>query len=437
MKPLSYFKKVFYPLVIALLGLALFSGLQAQQVLDQIVALVGDQIILQSELDFQLQLYLAQTSQKTKDPGRLAELKAQLLDQMINDRLILAQAEQDTSLRLNPKEVEAALEEHLQRIKSQFPSEEEFIEQLSQENLTVRELRVKYKSEVRSQILKEKLISQRLSKVTVSSKEVKDFYAAYQDSLPEQPASVKLSHILLLVKPSQKTLDSLRSLAEQIRQKAQSGEDFASLAQSYSQDPTANQGGDLGFFGRGELDSTFEKVAFSLAPGEISGVVNTIYGFHIIKLEERKSDQVHARHILILSAPSPADQEKTEGLADSLYNLLQAGADFPTLAGEYSDDLTSQKLGGDLGWVAVEVLEPIFKKALEDLKPGEVSPPTKSQYGIHIFKLQDRQESKRLTLEEDRDKIKELARRYKTGQEIQKWVAELRKKIYVEVRPSG
>jgi len=419
-------------------GMALFPvTLQAQQVIDRIMAVVGDQIILQSDLNFQLQLYLAQTGQKPQDSAQLKALKNQLLDQMINDRLILAQAEKDTTLNVAPKEVEAALEEHLQRIRSQFTSEEEFLQQLSQENLTVRELKIKYKPDVRSQLLKEKLISQKLGKVTVSTKEVRDFYNNYRDSLPSQQEAFRLSHILLQVKPGQKTLDSLRSLAEDIRQKALAGADFASLAQAYSQDPTSKSGGDLGFFSRGELDSTFEKVAFSLAPGEISGVVKTQFGFHIIKVEERKEEQVHARHILILDAPSASDEQTVQHLADSLYQLLQSGADFAALAKEFSSDVGSQKLGGDLGWVPVANLEPVFRQALDNLKPGEITRPFKSPYGIHIFNLQDRQEARPLTLEEDWDSIKELARRHKTGQEIQKWVADLRKNIYVEVKETG
>jgi len=418
--------------------LALSSAvLPAQQVIDRIVAVVGDQIILQSDMNFQLQLYLAQTGQKSQDPSQLKALKNQLLNQMINDRLILAQAEKDTTLNVTPKEVEVALEEHLQRIRSQFASEEEFLQQLSQENLTVRELKIKYKPDVRSQLLKEKLISQKLGKVTVSSKEVRDFYNNYRDSLPPQQAAYKLSHILLQIKPSQKALDSLRSLTEDVRQKALAGADFATLAQTYSQDPTSKNGGDLGFFGRGELDSTFEKVAFSLAPGEISGVVKTQFGFHIIKTEERKGDQVHVRHILILGNPSASDEQLVQRLADSLYQLLNNGADFAALAKEFSNDAGSQKLGGDLGWVPVVNLEPVFQQALGNLKPGEITPPFKSPYGIHIFKLQDQQEAKPLTLDQDWDSIKELARRYKTGQEIQKWVADLRKKIYVEVKETG
>ncbi|OGC76712.1 MAG: hypothetical protein A2Z27_02885 [candidate division Zixibacteria bacterium RBG_16_50_21] len=422
---------------LGLLGLLSVPVSRAEQILDRIIAVVGDQIILQSELEFQLQVYLAQTGQKIDEPARMRMLKSQLLEQMINDRLIQTQAEKDTTLRVTPHEVEVALEEHLQKIKSQFSSEEEFSQKLAEENLTVRELKIKYRQDVRSQILKERLINQRLAKVTVSAKEVRDFYNAYRDSLPSQPASVKLSHILLPMKPSQKTLDSLESFAESIRQKALAGEDFSFLAQTHSQDPTAKTGGDLGFFSRGELDSTFERVAFSLAPGEISGVVSTAYGFHLIKVEERKADQVRARHILILTTPSAEDQSRAERLADSLYQLLESGADFGSLAQEFSGDPTSQKLGGDLGWVAVEVLEPVFLKAISDLKPGEISPPTKSQYGIHIFKLQERQEKRELTLEDDWDSVKELAKRHKTGEEIQKWVADLRKKIYVEVKPES
>jgi peptidyl-prolyl cis-trans isomerase SurA len=409
---------------------------EAQQVIDRIVAVVGEQIILQSELDFQLQLLVAQTGQKPTSEVQLRDLKRRLLDQMINDRLILAQAEKDTSLSITSKEIETALEEHLQRIRSQFASEEEFLQQLSQENLSVRELKIKYRADMRAQILKEKLIGQKLGRVTVSAKEVRDFYQQYQDSLPVQQAGLKLSHILLEVLPTQKTLDSLRSLMEDIRQKASAGADFSTLAKAYSQDPTAQTGGDLGFFGRGELDSAFEKVAFSLSPGEISGVVRTQVGFHLIKVEERKAGQVRTRHILIFASPSADDEREVQKLADSLYLLLKNGADFGALAQKFSNDVGSQKLGGDLGWVNVEVLEPVFKQALANLQIEEITAPFKSPYGIHIFKLQDKRDSRRLTLEQDWDSIKEMAKRHKTGQEIQKWVADLRQKIYLEVKES-
>lgn len=424
--------------VIEFLFLSAFnSAARAQQVIDRIVAIVGEQIILQSELDFQLQLLLAQTGQKPGSEAQLKEMKRELLEQMINDRLILTQAEKDTSLSVTPKEIETALEEHLQRIRSQFASEEDFLQQLSQENLSVRELKIKYRLDVRAQLLKEKLMRQKLGKVTVSAKEVRDFFQQYQDSLPNQQAGMKLSHILLEVQPGPKTLDSLRSFLEDIRLQAIAGADFSTLAKTYSQDLTAKNGGDLGFFSRGELDSSFERVAFSLNPGEISGVTRTQFGFHLIKIEERKADQVRARHILILASPSAEDEREVQNLADSLYQLLKDGADFGVLAQEFSDDVGSQKLGGDLGWVNVEVLEPVFKQALANLPIGEITAPFRSPYGIHIFKLWDKRESRRLSLEEDWDTIKELARRHKTGQEIQKWVADLRQRIYLEVKGSA
>ncbi len=432
MRPLFAF------LLIGVLFLVPFgSAARAQQVIDRIVAIVGEQIILQSELDFQLQLLLAQTGQKPGSEAQLKEMKRELLEQMINDRLILAQAEKDTSLSVTPKEIETALEEHLQRIRSQFASEEEFLQQLSQENLSVRELKIKYRPDVRAQILKEKLMGQRLGKVTVAAKEVRDFFQQYQDSLPAQQAGMKLSHILLEIQPGPQTLDSLRSFLEDIRQQALAGADFSTLAKTYSQDLTAKNGGDLGYFGQGELDSTFERAAFSLNPGEISGIIRTQFGFHLIKVEERQADRVRARHILLLASPSAEDERKVQNLTDSLYQLLKNGADFGALAQEFSDDIGSQKLGGDLGWVNVEILESVFKQALSDLPIGEITAPFKSPYGIHIFKLWDKRESRRLSLEEDWDTIKELARRHKTGQEIQKWVAGLRQKIYLEVKESA
>jgi peptidyl-prolyl cis-trans isomerase SurA len=143
---------------------------------------------------------------------------------------------------------------------------------------------------------------------------------------------------------------------------------------------------------------------------------------------------VHARHILILIRPSRQDSLRTEQLADSLYQLLQQGADFSELAKQFSDDQESKKLGGELGWYPVAQMTPEFKQGLENLQVGEVSRPLGSPSGIHLVKLLDKREERKLTLDEDWDAIKDMVRRKKTNELVQQWVQKLRQDIYVDIR---
>jgi peptidyl-prolyl cis-trans isomerase SurA len=280
----------------------------------------------------------------------------------------------------------------------------------------------------------DRLVASKLSKVSVATREVKDFYQTYKDSIPDQPEAVKLSHILLEIKPSQETKDSLRRKAEMVLKLAKKGNDFAQLASLYSDDPTGKEGGDLGFFRKGDMIPKFEEVAFALKPGEISKVVETEFGYHIIKVEEKKDDLLHARHILILVRPSQKDSLRTREPADSLYHQLLEGSDFGELAKKFSTDEESKKLGGELGWYPVDQMTPEFREGVKDLQIGNVSPPLESQFGIHILKVLDRREQKKLTLEDDWDAIKDMVRRKKTNELVAKWVEKMRQDTYVEIR---
>jgi peptidyl-prolyl cis-trans isomerase SurA len=407
---------------------------KAAEVLDRIVAVVGNQIILESELQAQLALYATQLGIDLKDDQKRKELEKEILEQMINDNLLLIQAQKDTTIEVSSKEVESAVEEQMKKVKSQFSSEEAFQDQLKAEQLTENELKKKYREQIKKQMLIDRLTSKKLSRVSVSNKEVRDFYQAYKDSIPDQPESIKLSHILLEIKPGQSTLDSLKKKAEMVLDLVKKGEDFAKLAEEYSDDPSSKNGGDLGFFKKGDMIEKFEKAAFSLNPGETSDVVETEFGYHIIKVEEKKDDLVHARHILILVRPSREDTIRVEDLADTLYDKLLKGADFEELAKEYSADEESRKMGGELGWYPVAQMTPEFKEGVKDLNIGEISRPIKSQFGIHILKVLDKKEQRKLTLEDDWDTIKDMARRKKTNQEVEKWVEKMRQETYVEIR---
>jgi len=419
-------------LVVCLFHL-LSDGSSAQQILDRIVAVVGDEIISDSELELQLTLYDNQMGIEVTSEAQKNQLKAEMLEQMVNDRVLLLAAQKDTTIQVSSKEVEESVKGQLDRVKSEF-TEEEFKAQLKAEGLTESELKKRYREQTREKMMTDRLIGSKLSRVSVSTREVKDFYQIYKDSIPDQPEAVKLSHILLEIGASPETLDSLKSKAERIRESAQSGEDFARLASAHSDDPSGERGGDLGFFKKGDMIPKFEEVAFALNPGEISQVVETQFGYHIIKVEEKRDEEVHARHILLLVTSSLRDTMRTEQLADSLHQLLMEGADFAELAKQFSSDEESKKMGGELGWYPVEQMTPEIKEGVADLETGQISQPLKSPFGIHILKALDRREGRKLTLEDDWDTLKDMVRRKKTNEVVTEWVEKLRQEIYVEIR---
>ncbi|OGC95087.1 MAG: hypothetical protein A2W25_04810 [candidate division Zixibacteria bacterium RBG_16_53_22] len=402
--------------------------------LDRIVAVVDKEIILESELESQLQMLAMQNRLDLSKQAFKDSLANLLLDRMIEDKVILVEAERDTSISVTNKEVETALNSQIDRIKSQFASEDVFLTQLQAEGLTLKELRNQYRDEIRNQLLKEKLIQKRLEKVRVSSGEVKEFYEANKDSLPEKPAGVRLAHILLNTQPGPQTEDSLFQYASLIRRKAMEGEDFAILAKTYSEDPTSENGGDLGWFSKGQMVAEFEEAAFILQPGQISDVVRTQFGFHVIKCTGRREDKVRASHILIRVAPSQEDMDAKLALADSIYGLIQNGAGFGELATQFSDDENSNRQSGELGWYGADDLLPAFREALAQIDIGQVSRPVVSDFGIHLVKLEERRDSSPIDPKEDYDTLEEMARRDKTQKQIQEWISRISEGLYIDKR---
>ena len=294
---------------------------------EKIVAAVGDRVILSSELTNQVQMYmLSAGNQSGLDPNKVAH---DVLQQMINDELILLAAKDDTSITASDAEIQAGLDEHIASLVSRFPSEEAFVEQLQREGLTKHSLEKRYRPEIRDQILKQKIINRKLSKITVSRQESDDFFARHKDSLPEMPGKIRLAHILVKFKVSQQTDDSVKQLAEEARQQALQGKDFAEIATGFITRAPGVVGGRIGFIRREEVVPEFGRAAFNMQAGEISGLIKTEYGWHIVKCFTRFKDSVDVAQVLFPVAPSPADSTRALMVADSLYKELKNGADFP------------------------------------------------------------------------------------------------------------
>ncbi|HDI52426.1 MAG TPA: hypothetical protein ENF45_07325 [Bacteroidetes bacterium] len=282
----------------------------------------------------------------------------------------------------------------------------------------------------------EKLQQQKLQEVKITRQEVEQFYQTNRDSLPELKESVEISHILLQVTPGAESKQQAREKIAGILERLRSGEDFAELARQYSEDPgSAAKGGELGFIQRGDFVKDFEEKAFALQPGQISDIVETQFGFHIIQMLERRGEKINVRHILIRTRPTKADEERTLKLLLAIRDSCLAGADFAEMAKRYSNDETTADKGGYLGWFEVEKLQlPEFKSVVKELKIGEISQPFRTRFGYHIVKLLNRREGGKLSLQRDWEQIEQWALMDKRSRAMQKWVEELKKNLYIEIK---
>jgi peptidyl-prolyl cis-trans isomerase SurA len=248
--------------------------------------------------------------------------------------------------------------------------------------------------------------------------------------------TVDISHILLQIKPGTESQSAALEKIDEIKKRLNNGEDFGQLAAEFSEDPaSAQREGDLGFTKRGDFVQEFEEVAFGLEPDEVSDVVQTQFGFHIIKLIERRGEQIRTSHILIRLTPTEEDERSIIEKLNEIREEIIAGAPFDSMAVEYSDDENVQEDRGHLGvWEVDKLAIPAFKREVVDLEPGDISEPFKTEYGYHILKLNTHKPARNLTLEEDWEQIQQIALNYKMEQEYSKWIAEIKKDIPIEYR---
>lgn len=432
-------QKVFKQCFVVVVGCALIMGINrprpaaAQEVLDRIVAVVDDQVILQSELlQYAYSLAVQLGIDPRKQPDKFNELRDGALQSLIAQKVLLTKARED-SVTVEARQVDQVLDERLKGMIDQLGSEEKVEEYFGQ---PLRKVKRTLRENIEEGLLVRNLQQSRFRSIKISRREVEDFYHAMKDSLPGVKAAVHLRHILLNITAGEAAVKAARVKIDTLLQRVRNGEDFAKLARLYSEDPgSAAKGGELGLIQRGDFVKEFEETAFALQPNEISGVVRTQFGFHLIQLIDRRGEKVNARHILIRLATSANDEKETATFAGQLRDDILAGKiTFEDAAKKYSTDQTSNEKGGDLGWFEAEQLQvPAFREAAKTLKVGEISQPLKTQYGFHIIRLEERRDPRQFTLDQDWQQIHEMALNAKGEKEFQAWVETLKKQMYIRV----
>jgi peptidyl-prolyl cis-trans isomerase SurA len=410
----------------------LICRLHGQEPIDGIVAVVGDQIILKSEIQQMAQFYAFQMGiNPVEQKDKFHALKNEILQNLIDDRILLVKANEDT-ITVDDQKVEAELENRIQAMIQQLGSKEKLEAQFG---APIKKIKRDNREEVKKMLIVRELQNKKFHGLQVSRREVEAFYESVIDSLPDKKPMVRLSQILLRIHPGEasrgEALDRIRAIQERLKH----GEDFSELAKQYSEDPgTAKRGGELGFVERGTLFPSFEEAAFKLDAGQTSDIVETPIGFHLIQMIENRGDKINVRHILIRIEKSSADDKQVYERLNEIRKRALDGEDFNKLAQECSDDSTTKAQGGELGWFALDDIQiDEFKNAVDTLKIGEISAPFQTQFGYHIVKLEDKREKRKYNLQEDYDDFKMKALEAKMQKLRKQWIEELKKTIYVKV----
>lgn len=407
------------------------------QVVDRVVAVVGNRPILASQVDEALFQRQGQTP-LPQSPDSIAQLRRTVLNDLVDTELLVQAALRDTMIQLTDAEVAEAVERQYRSVRGRFASENEFRSELRRAGFpTPEEYRRWLTDEQRRELLQTRLIEARraagdISEVQPTEQEVRAYYERFRSQLGQRPATVSFQQIVVSPRPTAAALERARVIADSIAVELRKGADFATAARRFSASPEGQQGGSLGWFRRGRMVPEFEQVAFALKPGQISDPVKTTFGWHVIQVERVQPGEVNARHVLIAPDLTDADRDQARQLADSLYRLILAGASFDSLQRIHHDPAQPREAPN----VPLENLPEPYREPLDGAAAGTILPPflatdQAGRGGYAIVSITGRLGAGEVRYEDVRDRI-----RAQLAQElaIRRYVDRLKRSAYVEVR---
>ncbi len=434
---LKFINKILFTGLFHLLVVSSHCVAQPGQIIDQVVAVIGSKILLKSEVETQ---YL-QIIEQGNTPGEA--LKCRIVEQLLVNKLLLNQAILD-SVEITDAQVDNELDRRIGYMVNQIGSEarlEEYYEK------SIVEIRDEFKPLIKEQLLVQSMQSDVTKNITVAPADVKEFFNSIPpDSLPFINAEIAYAQIVIKVPVSEEEKQKVKAKLETYRQRVLGGEDFATLAVLYSQDGSSRNGGELGFVNRGELVPEFESSAFKLRKGEVSEIVETKFGFHIIQLIERRGEQINVRHILIKPTFGTADINKTFSRADSIYQkIISDSLSFSEAAQRYSNDSESRFNGGNVvnpkaGTTRFESdeVDPGVFFQLDKMNVGDISAPIQSlsaegNTAFRILYLKSRSAPHAANLTTDYQRIQQAAMTEKENKVLMDWVQKKKQTTFIQV----
>tara|TARA_B100000809_G_scaffold199394_1_gene199376 strand:- start:3462 stop:4811 length:1350 start_codon:yes stop_codon:yes gene_type:complete len=422
--------KINKAIILTVLVLVTFLTVKAQDsgsVIDKVIAVIGSNVILKSDLESQIVSMRAQ--------GVLIDdnIRCELLEELLFQKLLLHQAEID-SVTVSEKEVESEIDRRMNYFIAQIGSEKK-LEQYYKKSIL--EIKEEFRIIVKDQMVSQRMQSKITSSAEVTPKEVKTYFNGLnKDSVPTVESEVEYAQILFNAKQSFKQKKAAKDRIDKFRNRIIDGEDFSTIAILYSDDEgSAKKGGELSFMGRAELVPEFSVTAFKLKTKAVSEVIETEFGFHIMQLIERRGQKVNVRHILVKIKVDEDEVLIAKNLADSVYNLLSTDTlTFEELAAKYSDDKQTKKSRGIVvnpntgtALFSIDQVNPQVYYTIDKMKPGEIFKPVPSQErdggkGYRIIKLIAKTDPHKASFENDYSKVQAAALANKQNSATKKWI---------------
>jgi len=404
------------------------------QLLDRVVALVNDGLVLDSELDLQTREISARLRAQNVTLPSFDVMRQQVLDRLVLEE-IQAQRADRAGIKVSDEQINAAMDDIAKR---QNITLEQLPAKLAADGIGYAEYRIELKREIARQILRSRDVIQR---ITITPHEL-DQYLEHQRKTASAANEYNVSHILIPVaqdaNPAQLALISKR--AQDIDDRARGGEDFGKLAITYSASETALDGGSLGWRKGTELPTFLADVIARMKPGDISEVMQTPSGFHIVKLNDTRAaggpqiiQQVHLRHILLKTTEIEDDATVRQKLTHMRDQIVSGKDDFAVLAKINSQDPSSAVNGGDLGWMQADQFVPEFAAVADSLKPEEISQPFRTQHGWHIMQMLGHRDFDN-SADAARERAFEALRDSRVEEATELWLQQIRDESYVELR---
>ena len=403
------------------------------QAIDEIVVIVNDDVITRHELDARIAIVVGQLKKQGTPLPEAAVLEKQILERMIGD-LLQQQFAKETGLKIDDVQLDKALLRIAQQ--NNIVTLANFRSKLEQDGVDFN----KFREEIRGEILTNRLREREIdSKLVISDNEI-DNYIATQAKQAGKGEEFNLSHIMVVVpeQASAEKIQTYKQRAEQALAKLNSGAPFAQVAAGYSDANDALQGGNLGWRPADRLPAMFTEAIKKLHPGELSGILRSPNGFHILKLIDRRSkdspvviSQTHARHILIKTSELVPESEAKSRLAEIKLSI-DKGADFAEQAKLHSEDGSASQ-GGDLGWLSPGDTVPEFETAMDALKPGQISGLVQSGFGWHLIQVLERRNAD-VSIEQKKMQARNAIRAFRSDEAFQDWLRQLRDRAFIEYR---
>jgi peptidyl-prolyl cis-trans isomerase SurA len=418
-------------LLLSFLG---FKAWSQEQVIDEVVAVVGANYILQSDIESQYIQFRMQ--------GGITDARAtrcQILEDLLFQKLMLNQAELD-SIQVTEEQIEQTMDARFRYYIQQFGSQEKSLIEIKEEFRTL----------VKDQLMVDEAQQNIIKDLKVTPSEVRSFFNNLpKDSIPMIEMEYEIGQIVKEPSINKDELDATKARLKSLRDRILNGESFNTLAVLYSEDPgSAKKSGEVGFVSRGQLYPEYEAAAFGLKKGEVSEIIKSKAGYHIIQLIERRGEQINTRHILLIPKVSDADIQKASKLLDSIADLIrEKKMTFEEAALQFSDDPGKingasmvNPTTGNTRFVAGQIDPKVFF-SIEKLNPGEISRPVvkvneEEKKTVSLFYLKSRTEPHRANLKDDYSTIMEWAMNKKRGEVLNKWIADKISKTYFRINES-